>query len=173
MNQDNTLESVNDLLNRIESDVEEKASELQKTQSGIDKLMLVFFSLIGIFALFNLYYLYGWGQEVKSIVYEMTTMQQHVQNMSGQMSSINQTMQTLEDKTGLIPIMNEEMGKFVSSMTQMSNQTHQMNQDMQTLNQSMRSVTADFSKLNGQMNGLNQQIGQMNQSVSEMSKIVP
>lgn len=173
MNHTKTLESVNHLLSKIESDVEEKASGLQKTQSGIDKLMLIFFSLIGIFALINLYFLYGWGQEVRSIVHEMTAMHQHVNNMSDQMVSINHTMEDLEDKTGLIPIMNEEMGKFVSSMTEMRNQTHQMNEDMQSLNQSMKSVTNDFSQINGQMQGLNQQVGQMNQSVFEMSRVVP
>lgn len=167
------LQSTHELLSKIESDVSHRNRRLKKSQHRLDRVMMFFFLIIGVIALMNLYFIYNWGQEVRTIVHEMDELYQHVHTMSGQMISMGNSVVQLETETALMPIMNEELNKFVNSMQTMQTQTQNIHHNMIDLNDSFTGISQDVTQMNGQIQGLNQQMNQMNMSVYEMGKSIP
>jgi len=167
------LTGTNELLSKIEADLDVRMSNLNKGQRKTDFLGFFFFIVIGAFSLMNLYFLYDWGLEVKSIVHEMSGTHDQVTIISNEMVKMSHLVKDIESETALIPIMNEEMLKFVESMQQMQLQTQSINHNMVDMNNSFVGISQDVDQMNTQVQGLNQQLGTMNFSISEMSRLVP
>lgn len=167
------ITDTNNLLTKIETDIENRMVELKQDQKNTDFLGAIAFVFIGVIALMNLYFLYDWGLEVKSIVHEMNSMHGQINIISEQMIHMGQLVKVIESDTALIPIMNEEMDKFVGSMQQMQQQTQNINLNMGNMNTSFTGISQDLGQMNMQIQGLNQQMGTMNVNIHEMSRMVP
>ncbi|BBP43340.1 hypothetical protein [Thiosulfativibrio zosterae] len=167
------LKNLGEVLDQIEQDAQKNQHKMGASQAKTDNILTIFFVFILLFALINFYFVYEWTQEAKTLVTEIEGMHEHIASMSSQMADLYQSMLSMREKTQLVPVMNEELGKFVSNMQTMTTSTQGVNASLETINTSMTGVNQDMQVMNGQFHQLNQTVNNLSYHVGEMSRTLP
>ncbi len=173
MSEQKWLIEINNALKDIEEDAQTNDARIRHAQAKSDGVLTLFFIFITFFALVNVYFVFEWTQEATAMIHEVEEIHVNLEKISDNMVVINDSMQTMRNQTLLVPVLDEEMNSFVSSMQGMSLETQVMQHNMQNINGSMVEINQSMQTMQQQFNQLNQSVHQMSRDVNDMSQVVP
>ena len=107
------------------------------------------------------------------MIHEVEEVHVNLDKITDNMVVINGSMQQMRAQTLLVPILDEEMNSFVSSLEAMTQHTDSMHQSITQVNQSMNTINQDMQNMQQRFSNLNRSVDAMARDVNEMSRVMP
>jgi hypothetical protein len=166
------LHKIVDYLGRTEQELRLAQDQEMGSAKRTNRMIQVMFSVIGMIALANLYFVADLAQEVRVVIRSMTKMYVQFGDMSEQMSAMRVHVDGMSDNIAMMPIMVEQMSAISANMesmrenvTGMRGHMVNMNGRVASMNQDIGTMTVLFRDVNGKMVAMRHQVGQMSQVV--------
>lgn len=133
----------------------------------------VFFVLIGVLALANLYFVNQLTMEIRAIITNLNEMYGHFATVSARMSDIRDDMTRMEQEVRLVPVLREQMTALAVNIEQMNADVDDMTGSLVEMDQRVGAINMSVSDMALRYRGLNQTLGQMGADVDQMARPVP
>lgn len=161
-----------EILRGTETDLTRRIRD-QKKASRRAVAPRVFFVLIGILALANLYFVNQLMMETRAIIANLNEMYGHFATVSGRVSEIRDDMALMEQEVRLMPVLHEQMEALAMKVAQMNEDVGAMTGNLVEMQQRVGGMTASVSDMSVRFRALNQKVGQMGLDVDQMARPVP
>lgn len=133
----------------------------------------VFFVLIGVLALANLYFVNQLTMEIRAIISNLNEMYGHFATVSARMSDIRDDMTQMEQEVRLMPVLREQMTALAVKVERMNADVGDMTGSLVEMDQRVGAINTSVSDMALRYRGLNQTLGQMGADVDQMARPVP
>ncbi|RKT43839.1 hypothetical protein [Thiocapsa rosea] len=163
---------INEILKGTEADLTRRIRD-QKKAGRKAIAPRVFFVLIGILALANLYFVNQLTMEIRAIISNLNEMYGHFATVSGRMSEIRGDMTRMEQEIRLMPVLREQMETLAVKVERMNRDVGEMTESMGEMDGRVGTINASVSDMALRFRGLNQKVGQMGLDVDQMARPVP
>lgn len=169
-----------DYLKKIVAYLRQSENDMRRSQAlenrytlRTNRMIQIIFSVIGIVALLNLYFVGDLAQEVRAVIRSMDKMYVQFGEMSEQMSAMRQHVASMSDNITLMPVMVEEMTAMSDNMALMKEDVAAMRGRMVNMNRQVASMNQDIGTMMLLFREVNGKVVTMRYHVGQMSNVVP
>lgn len=173
MDNQTPLHTIVNHLQQMEQDLLDLHKRADRIQQGTNRVITIVLTVIGAFALINLYFVNDLAQEIKVTIQSMVEMYTHFGEMSQRMTHIREHVGSMSDNIKTMPIMVEQMHGMSQNMTSMQDDVAGMRGKMGDMNVRVGSMNTDITEMAQRFHHMNESMGIMTRDVREMSDVVP
>jgi hypothetical protein len=173
MSERERIEQLNDVLGRLERDLDRSEAATGQKTRGVGTLIRVTAVVVGLLALSNLYFVNDLTDEVRLVITRMEEMNRHFLRVTERMAAVRAEVAGIEGNVRLLPVVSEQMreiaahvGAMESAVATMQTATAHLDNEVGTMDDAMRDIAVRFR-------ALNQSVGAMGVDVDQMSRTLP
>jgi len=133
-------------LSRTEQSYEVIEKNSNRIYRRTTRIIKTVFSVIGILLVVNMYFIYGFGNGILSMVSSMEQMYTHFGKMSVQVSSITRSVEKMSSHVDVLPEMATSIDNINQDMVHMSKSFEQVNKDMDNVENSVNDISRPIPK---------------------------
>jgi methyl-accepting chemotaxis protein len=161
-----------EILKGTEADLTEQIRD-QKKVGRRAVATRIFFALIGLLALVNLYFVNQLTMEIRGIITNLNEMYGYFATTAVHMSDIRSDMTLMEQEILLMPVLREQMESLAVAIERMNRDVGEMTESLVEMDQRVGAINAGVSDMALRFRGLNRNVGQMGLDVDQMARPVP
>lgn len=133
----------------------------------------IIFSLIGLLALANLYFVNQLTQDIKTIIASMNEMYTHFERVSQRMSNMRDYVTDMEGNMRMMPIIREQMEEISNDIGAMNRDVASMTASVVDMDQRVGSVNASVGDMMLRFRSVNRSVGRIGDDVDQMARPIP